>query len=328
METCDVSLTVPPKIKPCHLVIRPLWSVMIPVYNCADFLPETLQSVLQQAPEKKFMQIEVVDDASTDANVEELVHRIGLGRIQYYRQPKNVGSLANFVTCLNRSTGHYIHLLHGDDKVKDGYYHKMESLFNQYSEAGAAFCRYSYINEEGELLYHHEAEATHDGILENWLERIVERQRIQYCSIAVKRQVYENLGGFYGVSYGEDWEMWARIAANYAVAYTPAILSGYRIHLNSVSGRSFKNGQNMQDLRWVINTIEKHVLPERREEIKKKTNKFYAHYALRVANRLWKINHDKEAAKIQIHEAIKMHKDYSLYWKIFKLYTKMLANIS
>ena len=328
METCEVSLTAPPKIKPCQLVKRPLWSVMIPVYNCADFLPETLQSVLQQAPEKDLMQIEVVDDASTDANVEDLVRKIGFGRIQYYRQPQNVGSLANFITCLNRSTGHYVHLLHGDDKVKDGYYNKMELLFNKYPDVGAAFCRYSYINDNGEFLYNHEAEATHDTILENWLERIVERQRIQYCSIAVKRKVYESLGGFYGVSYGEDWEMWARIAANYSVAYTPIILSDYRIHMNSVSGRSFKNGQNMHDLRWVMNTIEKHVLPERREEIKKKTNKFYSHYALRVANRLWKINHDKDGAKVQIREAIKMHKDYSLYWKVFKLYIKMLANIS
>jgi len=31
--------------------------------------------------------------------------------------------------------------------------------------------------------------------------------------MVVKREVYEKLGGFYGVEYGEDWEMWVRIAA-------------------------------------------------------------------------------------------------------------------
>ena len=108
---------------------RPLWSVMIPVYNCAAYLPETLRSVLQQAPGPDEMQIEVIDDHSTDADVEKLVKEIGRGRIAYCRQPQNVGSVRNFETCLNRSTGHIIHLLHGDDKVRPGFYEKMFSLF-------------------------------------------------------------------------------------------------------------------------------------------------------------------------------------------------------
>jgi glycosyltransferase involved in cell wall biosynthesis len=41
---------------------RPLWSVMIPTYNCADYLRETLASVLAQDPGPEEMQIEVVDD--------------------------------------------------------------------------------------------------------------------------------------------------------------------------------------------------------------------------------------------------------------------------
>ena len=103
-------------------VDRPLWSVMIPVYNCAAYLPETLRSVLQQAPGPDEMQIEVIDDHSTDADVEKLVKEIGRGRIAYYRQPQNVGSLKNFETCLNNARGHLVHLLHGDDRVRMGYY--------------------------------------------------------------------------------------------------------------------------------------------------------------------------------------------------------------
>ena len=44
---------------------RPLWSVMIPTYNCAKYLRETLASVLAQDPGAEVMQIEVVDDRST-----------------------------------------------------------------------------------------------------------------------------------------------------------------------------------------------------------------------------------------------------------------------
>ncbi len=328
MKHNKVPFASPPPIKPCEEVDRPLWSVMIPVYNCAHFLPQTLDSVLKQDPGEKLMQIEVVDDASTDADVAAIVRNAAGKRVQYYRQASNVGSLANFVSCLNRSKGHYVHLLHGDDRVRKGYYREMELLFNQYPDIGAAFCRFSYINEKGELLFNHDKEIPERKVLDNWLLRIAERQRVQYCAMAVKRKVYEHLGGFYGVSYGEDWEMWARIAAHYQIAYTPTVLAEYRIHMNSVSGRSFQNGKNMQDLRWVIDTIGNYVLPEQRKAIQKKTHRFYAHYGLRIANRLWHTSKNRKQTKIQIKQALKMHRDAGLYWKVIKLNLKMLMGIS
>ena len=41
---------------------RPRWSVMIPTYNCAALLRQTLESVLAQDPGPEVMQIEVIDD--------------------------------------------------------------------------------------------------------------------------------------------------------------------------------------------------------------------------------------------------------------------------
>ena len=132
--------------------IRPLWSVMIPTYNCSNFLIENLQSVLAQDPGAEYMQIEVVDDFSSDADVEALVNEIGKGRVGFYRQPQNVGSLRNFETCLNRSTGHYIHLLHGDDQVRPGFYAEIEKLFRHFPQAGAAFTGFVYVDEQSERL--------------------------------------------------------------------------------------------------------------------------------------------------------------------------------
>src|SRR5664279_5541505 len=106
--------STPPEIKPvADNIHRPLWSVMIPTYNCSQYLIDNLQSILEQDPGPGLMQIEVVDDYSTDTDVEYLVQKIGKGRVNYYRQPVNVGSIRNFETCLNRAKGQYIHLLHG-----------------------------------------------------------------------------------------------------------------------------------------------------------------------------------------------------------------------
>ena len=70
---------------------RPLWSVMIPTYNCIQFVRFAMESVLAQDQGADIMQIEVVDDCSTDGDVAALVKEVGKGRILYYRQTENRG---------------------------------------------------------------------------------------------------------------------------------------------------------------------------------------------------------------------------------------------
>ena len=126
---------------------RPLWSVMIPTYHCARYLRTTLEHVLAQDLGPALMQIEVVDDYSTADDPEAVVAEVGQGRIGFFRQPHNVGHIANFTTCLQRSAGQLVHLLHGDDYVLPGFYNRLQSAFAQHPEAGAAFCRQIFMDE-------------------------------------------------------------------------------------------------------------------------------------------------------------------------------------
>jgi glycosyltransferase involved in cell wall biosynthesis len=316
----------PPRIRPVTIADRPLWSVMIPVYNAGHFLKETLESVLIQADTKDNMQIEVVDDCSTDIDVESLVAQIAPGRISYFRQPQNVGSLRNFEACINRATGKYIHLLHSDDLVHPGFYKKLGGLFTQYPAAAAAFCHYQYIDENGTVVLIPDKEANEEGILKNWLLRLAERQRIQYVAIAVKREVYEELGAFYGVHYGEDWEMWVRIAVKYPFAYTPAIYASYRRHYNSISGQSFTTAQNLKDLQFVMNRISHYLPANEQQKTLQKAKKFYAYYAFRTAGSLWKRFRDRKGALAQMREAWRMHQDIPIAWMTIKMIGKIIFN--
>ncbi len=308
-------------------VERPLWSIMIPVYNCSAFLKETLASVLLQDEGEEQMQIEVIDDASSDADVEQIVNLIGKGRVTYFRQPSNVGSLRNFQTCIQRSVGHFVHILHGDDRVRPGFYTKFSKFFQKYDSIGAVFCRYAYIDEESNFLYYQSAEMEFEGILENWLTRLGERQRIQYVSMVVKRSVYERLGSFYGVEYGEDWEMWMRIAKDYSVGYIPTVLADYRKHLSSISGKSFISGKNMKDLEVVMRNIQPLLPAHERKSILRRSRRFYAYYAIRIAEQLWRSLKNKGAVDAQVREALKMCHDVKLVFKILKLYTRMTLNL-
>src|SRR5687768_13563761 len=146
MSTHPYRATIPPVADRRE---RPLWSVMIPTYNCARFLPETLASLLAQDPGPEQMQIEVIDDHSTEDDPEAVVQAVGRGRVAFYRQPENVGHIKNFETCIRRSRGHLLHLLHGDDRVRDGFYQRMQAGFAENPQIGAAFCRQIFAAENG-----------------------------------------------------------------------------------------------------------------------------------------------------------------------------------
>ncbi len=317
----------PPLITPIsNKLNRPLWAVMIPVYNCSEYLTEAIESVLMQNIPEEEMQIEVIDDASTDADVEAIVKQAGKGRVQYFRQKENLGSLRNFQTCINRSCGQFVHILHGDDRVKMGYYEKISTLFQKYPEAGAAFCRYSYIDQDGKRMYHQPSEMKQSGILQDWILRIGIRNVIQFAAITVRRNVYEKLGSFYALTYGEDWEMWVRIASHYPTAYTPDILAEYRKHIASITGQKFLTAAYFTDLTYAMKLIQVQLPAKKRKIILKKSRKFYAYYGLRMANSLWHTFHNKLYVKANINQSLKLHRDIGMYWKIFKIHTKIFLH--
>lgn len=266
---------------------RPLWSVMIPTYNCANYLRETLSSILVQDPGSELMQIEVVDDCSTLDDPEAIVKELGKGRVQFYRQAENVGYIRNFETCLQRSQGQLVHLLHGDDCVRPSFYQKMQTLFEQYPEIGSAFCRQIIMDDWGHWKRFSQLEQEESGILSNWLERLAAYHSLQTPSVVVRRDVYEKLGGFDRrlLSCGEDWEMWVRIAAHYPVAYEVEPLALYRDRSNSLTKRSVQTAQNIRDVRQATEIISTYLPlpPTVASSILQKAGEGWAFWALHFA---------------------------------------------
>jgi glycosyltransferase involved in cell wall biosynthesis len=306
-------------------VVRPLWSVMIPTYNCAKYLRETLAGVLAQDPGPDTMQIEVIDDCSTKDDPAAVVEELGCGRVKFYRQPHNVGHTKNFETCLNRARGKLIHQLHGDDCVRDGFYGQMQKAFEEKPEIGAAFCRHIFMDENSHWQYLSELEQAESGILDNWLERIATFQRIQTPSVIVRREVYEKLGGFDNrLSWSEDWEMWVRIAAHYPIWYEVQPLAIYRKHSISSTGRHIRTGENIRDARRCIEIIHSYLPKELAGKLSVQAKINWAFNALNSdAPALLRIG-DFNAAATQIQEALKCSNSFNIVLPALKLSTKIL----
>jgi glycosyltransferase involved in cell wall biosynthesis len=297
-------------------VERPRWSVMIPAYECAGYLVETLESVLAQDPGPDRMQIEVVDDHSSD-DPEAVVRRHG-GRVGFHRQPRNVGHVGNLNTCLARSTGELVHVLHGDDAVRPGFYETLERGFES-PDVGAAFCRWIAIDGTGRWTAIQPLEADEDGVIPDWLERIASWQRLQTPAVAVRRAVYEQLGGFDDrVGDAEDWEMWTRVAAHAPVWHTVEPLALYRLRGDSLSRGTLRTGANVVNLRRVVE-LNREVLPaDRREEITREALEVVAVAALRRARRLLAAG-DASAARAQVRQALRTRRSPVVLERLLEL---------
>lgn len=241
---------VPPAPPGTH---RPRWSVMIPTYNCADFLAATLASVLVQDLGADRMHIEVVDDCSPADRPEDVVAEIGRDRVGFWRQPANVGIARNFTSCVTRSKGELVHVLHGDDIVYPGFYQAVEDLLADYPGAGGAVVACHDLDEAGTVLSTAAVLRSDRGLLDGRHETFFEWNPLRAPSIVVRRSVYEQVGGYRdGLRYCADWDQWKRIVAATTLAYEPAVLAGYRIHGRSDTA---KLATSVAQLREMIDSV-------------------------------------------------------------------------
>ena len=264
---------------------RPFWSVMIPTYNCAEYLQQTLESVLEQAPPLEEMQIEVVDDRSMKDDPEAVVRRVGGGRVAFFRQPANVGPQANFTTCIRRARGQWVHILHGDDMVRDGFYATLRGGIDRSPDAQAAFCRFITMDAANGWLESSDHEQDGAGLFVDLVGRLAIFNLIVFPSIVVRRTAYEALGGFHpALFHSADWDMWKRIAAHFPVRYEPEPLALYRIHPLSDTSRLMQTGANIDDARHAI-AIAEHYLPaDRAARLSQRARLHHALYAIEVAH--------------------------------------------
>ncbi|MEN6568446.1 MAG: glycosyltransferase [Rikenellaceae bacterium] len=95
---------------------NPKVSVIIPVYNSADYLKETLLSVISQT--LRDTEIIVVNDGSTDKS-EEIIesYQKGDSRIKYLFQPNQGQSIARNVG-LDNATGDFVYFMDSDDLLE------------------------------------------------------------------------------------------------------------------------------------------------------------------------------------------------------------------
>jgi hypothetical protein len=264
---------------------RPFWSVMIPSFDSAALLAATLESVLAQDEGEDAMQIEVVDDASTKDDPAAVVTRLGAGRVGYFRQPHNVGAPANFTTCVRRSRGLWVHVLHSDDLVKPTFYKRFREQIETCPDALMVASRTVQTDAEARPLGVTAPVEAVDGYMSDPALTIATTNPIRCVSVVVARRAYEDLGGFHpALFHANDWEMWCRVAGAGSVGWVDEPMGLYRSHPGSDTTRLHRSTAYVDDCAAAVELIAgRFVDPDRRALARQGGRRIVADYALTVA---------------------------------------------
>jgi glycosyltransferase involved in cell wall biosynthesis len=279
---------------------------MIPTYNPrADYLEETLKSVLQQDPGPDQMQIEVIDDGSMDNTAYEVTRRVGAGRVTFHAESQNLGLANSWNRCVERARGHWVHILHQDDIVLPGFYDLLRKAVER-TDAGAIFCRHAVVDSKGHWIQLSELHRASPGLLDDWHAKITVQCVIQCAAIAVRRSVYEQLGGFLPhLHYVADWEMWQRIASQAAFWFEPSILACYRLHSNSATSRLRLDAADKREVREMIDLTMSYHSAKRGRVLARKARALWAGAAVFHARELL-VQVGFAPARRQIVEALRL----------------------
>ena len=132
------------------IILKPLVSVITPVYNGENTIGKTIESVINQTFDD--FEMIIVDDISTD-NTKKIVEDYAKKdkRIKYYILPEKGGASAARNMAIAKAKGRYIAFLDGDDLW---YPEKLEKQikFMQDNDYGFTYTDYEYIDENDNKL--------------------------------------------------------------------------------------------------------------------------------------------------------------------------------
>jgi hypothetical protein len=248
----------PAKVQPAEdSPDRPFWSVMIPVHADCSYLAAAIKSVLAEAIEPAAMQIEVVDAAPGDHDAMHITGEAGGGRVDYHAATEVLSPRQAWNRCISRARGRWVHILHDDDLVQSGFYRAMQAAIAKYPRIAAAFCRVQYLDDKGRKLDLATPELAASGIYEKLPARLVQGNAVSFPTMVVKREAYEEVGGFDpNLDITADWEMWMRLACRFPVYYDTRPLAAFRRYVRAKETSPLvRSGADIRELHGTLNVF-------------------------------------------------------------------------
>lgn len=210
-----------------------LVSVIMPTYNCAEFIAETINSIIAQT--YKHWELIIVDDKSTD-NTKEVVERYQKEHenILYHCLENNSGAAVARTEAMKLANGQYMAFCDSDDIW---YPEKLEKQLKFMQKNGHAFSctAYEQIDEEGKKL----------GVVLKPKQKCDYNRLLLDCPVGNSTVMYDVsvMGKFEvpNIRKRNDDALWLQMLKKEKYIWgISETLMGYRIRSNSISSNKLK----------------------------------------------------------------------------------------
>jgi len=231
-----------------------LISVIIPTYNRAHSVTESINSVLSQTYVN--YEIIVVDDGSTDQTKETL--RPYLHKIKYiYQDNKGVSAARN--TGIKSAKGDWIAFLDSDDRWLPEKLHRQKEIINNSKiELGCVICNMEFRPHSGEISNSFQSACftprPPQGICRNMESILLTRFVMFNQGVIIKKNILDRTGGFdEQLKILEDYDLALKLSfiCDFGYEATPLV-----IYQRDTKDSLSSNVDTLVEIKQIINILE------------------------------------------------------------------------
>lgn len=214
----------------------PRVSLVTPTYNQANFLVDTIESVLAQ--DYPLLEYIVLDDGSTD-ETPDILQRYN-GRIRHERH-ENIGQASTLNKGWKMASGSLIGYLSSDDLLEPTAITELVHTLLDRPEASMAYCDYCLIDVHGKKF--------RTIFTEEFSESRLKVDLICQAGPGAlfRRDLFCSIGGWSSnLHQFPDFEFWLRMSQFGPFVRIPSILASHRVHEDSASFRAVSPQRSME----------------------------------------------------------------------------------
>lgn len=213
-------------------------SVIMGIYNCAETLPEAIESIVEQTYTN--WELIMCDDCSTDSTYEIAASYVKKypNKMKLVKNNKNMHLAYSLNHCLKYARGEYVARMDGDDRSATERFEKQVKYLKEHPEVqlvGTAMQWFDDINGLSNILYKPEK-------TDKWMLRKI--IPFHHATIMTYKYVYDSLGGYTvaeRTNRGQDYDLWFRFFAEGFVGNNiQEALYFVREDMNAIKRRTLK----------------------------------------------------------------------------------------
>ena len=236
-------------------------SVVIPNYNYENFLPERINSILQQTVKPK--EILFLDDCSPDNSIKVAEDLLAAGDVPYriIANTTNQGVYAQWQRGVREASGTFLWIAEADDSAAPEFLETCLPSFN-YPRVGISFSQSKVIDENGETVRERNFHHTDDVSKTRWLtdyhalghrevvDSLLYRNTIPNVSAVVFRRqaILNEIPKLSHYAYAGDWYLYTQILRHNDVCFHAEPLNRFRRHSASVTRSKGQSEQYLEEL--------------------------------------------------------------------------------